>query len=54
MGGDNAYPGESWQSGDPIPEGGVEVVNGQLVKPAQPKKETLGDKINDLLHSLTQ
>ncbi|MFT3690405.1 transglycosylase domain-containing protein [Paenirhodobacter sp.] len=52
--GPNATPGESWQAGDPIPEGGVPVVNGQLVKPPPPKQETLGDKINDLLHSLTQ
>ncbi|RWR27495.1 penicillin-binding protein [Sinirhodobacter populi] len=54
--GPNATPGEAWQAGDPIPEGGVPVVNGQLVKPAPaPKKqETLGDKINDLLQSLTQ
>ncbi|HEY0214561.1 MAG TPA: transglycosylase domain-containing protein [Paenirhodobacter sp.] len=53
--GTNATPGEAWQAGDPIPEGGVEVVNGQLVKSAPPpKKEGLGDKINDLLKSLTQ
>ncbi len=53
--GPNATPGEAWQSGDPIPDGGVPVVNGQLVKSGAPeKKESLGAKINDLLQSLTQ
>lgn len=31
-----AYPGQAWTSNDPIPEGGVPVVNGELVAPGAP------------------
>lgn len=32
----NVYPGQAWSSGDPIPEGGVPVVDGQLVTSGRP------------------
>ncbi|PYF12112.1 penicillin-binding protein 1A [Rhodobacter viridis] len=32
----NGYPGQAWSSGDPIPEGGVPVVDGQLVTSGTP------------------
>ncbi|MBD3785714.1 MAG: PBP1A family penicillin-binding protein [Sphingomonadales bacterium] len=53
----NAYPGESWTAGGPIPEGGVPVENGQLVRPDQgqpPQDEPrgLGAAIDGLLRSL--
>ncbi|SOC14144.1 transglycosylase domain-containing protein [Rhodobacter maris] len=55
-----AYAGQTWNSGDPIPEGGVPVVNGQLMAPGQvpPQPETrskpqgLGQAIDSLLRGL--
>lgn len=53
-----AYPGEAWNSNDPIPEGGVPVVNGELVRPGteaertEQRRETFGDKIDSLLRQL--
>ncbi|MFD2175630.1 transglycosylase domain-containing protein [Rhodobacter lacus] len=60
-GGNNAYAGQSWNSGDPIPEGGVPVVNGQLMAPGQvpPQPDNrsrpqsgLGQAIDSLLRGL--
>lgn len=50
----DAYAGESWNSDEPIPEGGVPVVNGQLVRPGgrTPDDGGLGGTINRLLRSL--
>ncbi len=45
-------PQAPWTEGGPIPEGGVPVVDGELVRPEPQKTETLGDKIESLLHSL--
>ncbi|MCV2879258.1 transglycosylase domain-containing protein [Sedimentimonas flavescens] len=46
--------GQVWSSGDPIPEGGVPVINGELVRRStQPdRNETLGQAIENLLRSL--
>ncbi|MCE5973358.1 transglycosylase domain-containing protein [Sinirhodobacter sp. WL0062] len=46
--------GQTWSSGDPIPEGGVPVVNGELVLPGTEadRNETLGQAIENLLRSL--
>ncbi|MDD8023013.1 MAG: penicillin-binding transpeptidase domain-containing protein, partial [Paracoccaceae bacterium] len=46
------FPGQAWSSGDPIPEGGVPVIDGQLVAPEKPRNEGLGSAIENLLRSL--
>ncbi|MBZ4023604.1 glycosyl transferase [Rhodobacter sp. TJ_12] len=55
----NSYPGQVWSSGDPIPEGGVPVVNGELIRPGgprapqpEPQPQSLGEAINSLLRGL--
>lgn len=63
----NSYPGQAWSSGDPIPEGGVPVVDGQLVTsdrpqqpqpqqqpqpPAQQGPQSFGEAIDSMLRQL--
>lgn len=56
----NAYPGQAWSSNDPVPEGGVPVVNGELVAPGtapqpQPQQQapqSFGQAIDSLLRSI--
>ncbi len=50
----NVYAGEDWTAGGAIPEGGVPVVNGELVRPQPQEKERggLGAAIEGLLRSL--
>lgn len=53
------WPGQTWSSSDPIPEGGVPVVNGELVMPeaaapapAAPPPQSFGEAIDSLLRQL--
>ncbi len=54
----NLWPGQAWSSDDPIPEGGVPVVNGELVRPGadapppQPAPQSLGEAIDSLLRQI--
>jgi penicillin-binding protein 1A len=48
----NGFPGQAWSANDPIPEGGVPVIDGQLVAPERPRNEGLGAAIENLLRSL--
>jgi len=62
---DNSYPGQVWSSGDPIPEGGVPVVNGQLMttpsqqqqgapapQPAQPQDRNQPQSFGEAIDSM--